>query len=115
MKILLVDDEPLIIEELQDAFELEGHDIESANCVPDALDVMENEAFDAVITDLKMPGTGGLVLLEKVKKTWPETKVVVVSGHGAQTNKEEALRLGADAIYAKPVDLDVLLDTVAGN
>lgn len=112
-KILLVDDEPLVTEELQEALEFEGHDVEAVGSVPDALAACERGAFDLVITDLKMPQLGGLDLLRALQDRPGSPKVLVLSGHGAESNRTEAMNLGAEGCYSKPVDPDVLTDRIA--
>lgn len=108
-RILLVDDEPLIIEELQDAIEYEGMDVQTAGSVAEALSILDTQSFDIIITDLKMPNATGLDFLAALKERGSTSKAIVLSGHGAQSNKQEAKDLGAIACFAKPVDTDELI------
>jgi DNA-binding response OmpR family regulator len=109
LRILLVDDEPLVTEELQEALEFEGYEVSAAGSVNDALAVFDAETFDLVITDLKMPRVTGLDLLRALRERSAPPRVIVLSGHGAESNKIEATALGAAACLAKPVDADRLI------
>lgn len=111
--ILLVDDEPLLCEELKESLELEGYDVETEHSVPKGLAVVEQSAIDVVITDLKMPQVGGLEFIKALRETSFDGAIIVVSGHGAESSREEAMSLGACACLAKPVDVDEVMDVIA--
>lgn len=110
--VLIVDDEPLLREELQESLELEDFDVSTAESVPDALQKLEGAAFDAVVTDLKMPKMGGLELIRHLNQINYQGIVVVVSGHGAESSREEAIGLGAAACFSKPLDIDDLIEVI---
>lgn len=112
--VLIVDDEPLLREELQESLELEDCEVSTAECVPDALACFDEQTFDAVVTDLKMPKMGGLDLIRKLQERGFPGKVVVVSGHGAESSRVEAMELGATACFAKPLDVDDLIEVIKG-
>lgn len=118
-RVLIVDDEPLLREELQESLELEDYDVETAECVPDAIEQLKDLQFSAVVTDLKMPKVGGLELIRHLKENNFDGTVVVVSGHGAESSREEAMALGAVACFSKPLDIDALIEVIneaeAGN
>ncbi|MEM9138864.1 MAG: response regulator [Pseudomonadota bacterium] len=108
--ILLVDDEPLVAEELQESLELEGFRVDTAHNVAAALEHPCLPSADLVVTDLKMPGGDGLELVRTIASgPAPTPKVIVLSGHGAEDNRAEALGLGAVACFSKPVDVDHLI------
>lgn len=111
-KILLVDDEPLVLEELQETLEFEGFDVQAVGSVAEALAACGAAHFDLVITDLKMPHQGGLDLLRSLRDIQDAPRVFVLSGHGAESNREEATELGAYACFAKPVDPDSLIGKI---
>jgi len=111
-KLLLVDDEPFITEELQEALEFEGFAVDTTNSVLDALEACEGTRYDVVITDLKMPQMGGLDLIRALKDRGDMPMVFVLSGHGAESNRVEATSLGATECFAKPVDPDTLADRI---
>ena len=111
--VLIVDDEPFLREELQESLEFEGYDVLCAADVPEALELCASHAFDYVVTDLKMPKMGGLELLKALNESDQSARIFVVSGHGAESSKEDALRLGAKACFAKPLDTDALIEAFA--
>ena len=78
----------------------------------EALRRLAQERFDVVVLDVKMPGLGGLEALRRMKQRHPGVKVILMTGHGSVKDTELGLALGAMAYLQKPVDLDVLLDTV---
>ena len=110
--VLIVDDEPLLREELQESLELEDFEVTTATSVPDALEKLEQDRVDAVVTDLKMPKLGGLELIRQLQADGFEGTVVVVSGHGAQSSRDDAMSMGATACFAKPLDTDDLIDVL---
>lgn len=114
-RILIVDDEPAIREELQEALELEDFQVTQAQDVNAALALCEANAFDVVVTDLKMPKRGGLELVNELKTSGYPAKCFVVSGHGAVSNRVKAVRLGASACLAKPLDVDELIDAIQND
>lgn len=111
-RVLIVDDEPLLCAELQETLEFEGFDVTAANCVGNALECCMGANFDIVVTDLKMPKRGGLELVKELKtRNYPAT-IYVVSGHGAETNKDQAEALGVAECFPKPLDADALIDAI---
>ena len=110
-RILVVDDESSIRRTLKDILEFEKHQVELASNGQEALDFVNDEDFDVVLLDIKMPEMDGMELLEEVlhKKDIP---VVMISGHGTIETAVEAIRKGAYDFIVKPPDLNRLLLTV---
>lgn len=111
-RILLVDDEPLLGEELQESLEFEGFEAHYVGSARAGLAACAERSFDLVVTDLKMPEMGGLEFIRNLRDAQQTMKIIVLSGHGAETNRSEALSLGACACFAKPVDVDELADRI---
>lgn len=109
MKILIVDDELDLVETLIERLELRGIDSQGATTGPEALTAVAEERFDVVLLDVKMPGMGGLQVIETIKERWPEQKVVMLTGHGSRDDAAEGIRLGAVDCLMKPVKLDDLI------
>jgi len=65
-----------------------------------------------MILDLKMPGIDGMEVLRRVKETRPEIEVIILTGHGSEVDRDVCMKLGAFAYLQKPVDIDVLSDTL---
>ena len=110
-KILVVDDEREIREELIEYLSGKGYDCLEASGVSPAMESLhEDPEIAIVITDIKMPGQDGLDLLSAIKSELErEVEVIVVTGHGGLAEATRALRLGASDFIEKPIDLGYLL------
>jgi CheY-like chemotaxis protein len=111
-KILLVDDEKEFVHALSER--LQTRNLESAVVYDgeEALSVMQADAPEVMVLDLKMPGIDGLEVLRRVKRDHPETEVIILTGHGSEQEQKLAEDLGAFAYLNKPVDIDVLAETM---
>jgi two-component system response regulator AtoC len=83
LKILLVDDEPLMRLSMVDGLETIGHDVEAAATGTEGIEAVRHRPFDLVITDLRLPGADGLTVLKATKERSPQTEVVVITAHGS--------------------------------
>lgn len=104
--ILIVDDEEVV--RISHLRSLSGIDC-NARVVADgvqALEVMEQQAFDVILLDLRMPDLDGMDVLKTIKQRWPESEVVVITGYPTIESAKEAVRLGAHNYLAKPVGPD---------
>ncbi|MCI4322394.1 MAG: response regulator [Thermoplasmata archaeon] len=106
MRLLVVDDDPVFREELAELLESDGHQVRSEPSVPAALAALESEEVDLVFTDLKMPRHGGLELLKEVRKRWPDTLTVMVTGFATVETAVEAMKLGAFDYLRKPFRIE---------
>ena len=104
--ILVVEDELNIRTALVTMLEKRGYVARSAATAEEALPVLDETPMDLVITDLKMPGIGGMELLRRVKEAWQATEVVVMTAYGSIETAVEAMRLGAYDYITKPIDRD---------
>lgn len=102
-KILVADDEPLIRRLLREILEKEGYEISLAEDGVAALEQIKKESFEMVITDIRMPGMGGIELLEMVNQISPCTLVVAITAHGSIENAVEAMKKGAYDYLTKPI------------
>ena len=100
--ILIVEDETIARENLAHVLERDGCHVRQAVDGQDALQILAQEEFDLVITDLKMPGMSGLEVLEQIKATSPDTEVLVVTGHATVNTAVEAMQKGAYHYLEKP-------------
>lgn len=105
-RILIVDDEEAIRTGLHHFLTEEGHESAAVAGGEEALELIRDEVFDLVITDLKMPGMDGLTLLEKIREASPDCQVAVLTGHGTVATAVEAMRKGALEFIEKPFQLD---------
>lgn len=104
VQILIVDDEVNIRNALVTILERKGYGARGAGTAEEALDLLETTGVDLVITDLRMPGIGGIEFLRKLRTEWPGTEVVVMTAYGSIEVAVEAMRLGAYDYLAKPID-----------
>jgi DNA-binding NtrC family response regulator len=110
MKILIVDDEVSIREIIQkNLSQMGGFNVETAQNGAEAIEKIEKEVFDLVLTDLKMPEMDGLELLKNIKGTRPEVMVILMTAFGSIETAVEAMKMGADDYITKPINLDHLL------
>ena len=111
-KILLVDDEKEFVETLSER--LQTRNLESAIAYDgeQALAILQDDAPEVMVLDLKMPGIDGLEVLRRVKRDHPATEVIILTGHGSPAEAELAKELGAFAYLEKPVNVDVLAETM---
>ena len=94
-KILIVDDEQSMTQFLGIVLRKEGYQVASTNSGKDALEKVRGESFDAVITDIRMPGMDGIQLLEGIKKIDPTLPVVIMTAYASQQSAIDAVNLGA--------------------
>ena len=107
--ILITDDEVNIVSGLKYAFEDEGYTVLSANNGLEAWHLVNTNAVDLVITDLRMPEMDGYELIRKINASYPMLPIIVLTGHGTIETAVETMRDGAVDFFTKPVDLDKLL------
>ena len=113
LHILVVDDEAIVHETLGDYLVQCGHAVRCAREGQEALACLEREYFDLVLLDILMPRMGGLELLSRIQRLYPEISVVMISGHGTMETAIQALRLGAVDFLTKPIrllELDAVLE-----
>lgn len=110
--ILVVDDEPMIRRVMHRLLSREGYRITLTSCGTEALEALGQEDFDAVISDISMPGGDGLSLLEGIRMRQLDLPVILVTGVPTTESAMRAVRLGAVGYLGKPVDRDTLLDEV---
>src|SRR5918997_4859887 len=104
--ILIVDDDPVLLEALPEALRLRmaGVTVETADSAAAALDRIADRDYDAIVTDIKMPGMDGLELLAEIRSRRPDTPTLMITGHGDTDLVVQALRGGACDLIRKPID-----------
>ncbi|BCS89794.1 response regulator [Pseudodesulfovibrio sediminis] len=111
-KVLLVDDEREFVQTLSERLMM--RDMGSAVVYDGeaALNLMQEDEPEVMILDLKMPGIDGIEVLRRVKNDYPNIQVIILTGHGSEKDREICMELGAFAYLHKPVDIDVLSETL---
>ncbi|RJR25516.1 MAG: response regulator [Desulfobacteraceae bacterium] len=107
-KVLLVDDEKEFVDALADRMRLRDMNVSTAGSAKEALKKVEDETFDAIVLDLRMPEMNGIEFLKTVRKKHPELQIIMLTGYGKVQDSVEAMKLGAMDFLEKPADLDLL-------
>ncbi|MEE2751628.1 MAG: sigma-54 dependent transcriptional regulator [Myxococcota bacterium] len=107
-RVLIIDDEPSIRKVLAAHLKAQSYEVQTASDGGEGISRLQNEQFHAVVTDLKMPGIGGLEVLHWVRSHDPGLPVVIITAHGTVDTAVEAIKLGAHDYITKPFDRDEL-------
>jgi DNA-binding response OmpR family regulator len=110
--ILIVDDEKAVRESLEEILKMEDYRVETASSGEDALEQINEEEFNLVLLDLKMPGIDGVEVMRQISRYAHDTKVIILTGHGTLESAIEALRLGAEDYMLKPYESAAILDSI---
>jgi DNA-binding NtrC family response regulator len=102
-RVLLVDDEPGILRMFRTALADAGFEIEEARDGRAALERLARESFDVIVSDVNMPGSDGLELLQSVHERYPHTPMIMMTGKPSLDSSNRALELGAVRYLVKPV------------
>ncbi len=109
--ILIVDDDTALLQALPHTLSLRmvQVQVDTADSAPGALELIQEHDYDAIVSDIKMPGMDGLALLTKLQALRPETPTLLITGHGEHQLAIQALRGGAYDYIQKPIDRDDLV------
>jgi len=108
-KILIVEDDPLVRKTFARLMEEENYQVHCAeNCRP-ALEELERERFDLVLTDIRLGDGDGIEVLECAKKTNPGGIVFMITGYASLDSMKKAMRKGAEDYIVKPIDMNLLM------
>jgi DNA-binding NtrC family response regulator len=113
-RLLVIDDEAVALRTLADVFEREPYEVVACQGGAAGLAALEREAFDVVLTDLRMPGVDGMEILRRARALCPDTQVIVVTGYAALDSAIDAMKQGAYHYVAKPYRLDEVREVVRG-
>ncbi len=110
-QILLVDDDAALLQALPQALSLRVNNLQVDTCDSafEALEQIQDHDYDAIVSDIKMPGMDGLALLEKIQELRPETPTLLITGHGEHNLAVQALRGGAYDFIQKPIDREYVV------
>src|SRR4030042_4563392 len=111
-KILVVDDEKGICENVHKILAKKNYEVTQALSAKEALEKMANDSFSLLISDIVMPEKNGLELLKRVKEQWPLTKVIIMTAYASTDTAMKAIRLGALDYIPKPFTPKEIRDTV---
>jgi DNA-binding NtrC family response regulator len=112
-RVLVVDDHLQARQSMADALRQAGHGVRCCSSAPEALQALQQEGYDCVVTDLKMPGMSGLEFIVQLEQRRHHVQVVMVTAHATVASAVEAMRHGAFDYIEKPFDVDQLERLVA--
>lgn len=109
--VLIVDDDAALLEALPQALmlRLTAVKVDTSDSALNALDLIQEHDYDAIVSDIKMPGMDGLALLRKIQELRPDTPTLLITGHGEHDLAVQALRGGAYDFIQKPIDRDYMV------
>ncbi len=111
-KILIIDDEPIALQNLEYIMKKEGYEVVCVESGLKALKLLEKNEFDLILTDLKMQPIDGLQVLERTKELYPDTEVILITAFATVDTAVEAMKKGAYHYISKPFKLDEVRHTV---
>ena len=111
-RILVVDNEQRMCLLIKQSLELENYEVLTAFSGQEALNLIDGNFFDIVITDLKMKGIDGMQFLTEVKKQSPKTEVIVITGFATMETAKESFQKGVFDFLAKPFKLREIQDVI---
>lgn len=116
-RILVIDDEELLIRTFVKLLQKEGYDVLIAKRGSDALEIAEEASFDLIICDIRMPGIDGVETIKKLREVWSRRNVtnppaIFVTGYADETTEARARELSPVAYIAKPFDTGKLLTRI---
>jgi len=103
VRLLIVDDDSIIVESLSEFLRLEGYSVDGVESVRQAVAALEQQDFQVIITDVNMTDSDGFDLLRIAKDRYPETVVIMITGYGTIDSAVEAIKLGAYDYLTKPI------------
>src|SRR5271170_7798927 len=112
-KILVIEDDGSTAASLQKVLRAEGYDVAVCGRGDEGLERAQGEFHDVVVTDLRLPGLGGLELVGRLHATKPKQPIILMTAHGTTETAIEATKLGACDYLLKPFEADELLDMLA--
>jgi two-component system response regulator HydG len=112
-RLLLVDDEKIALRNLEHVLAKEGHQVTATQSGSHALDLLDSQPFDLVLTDMKMDKVDGMQLLRRCKAQHPDVEVIMITGFATLESAVAAMKEGAFHYIAKPFRLDEVRQTVA--
>jgi DNA-binding response OmpR family regulator len=112
INLLVVEDDDQLRESLQRHLSEKNYDVSAASNGNEAIPLIHGREFRLIVLDLKMPYLDGFQVLQFVKSTFPNTRVIVLTGYGSLANVQKCKTLGADEVIPKPYNLEHLFDTI---
>jgi len=112
MKILVVDDDVIVIKSCRRILEAEGFEVTTVPSADEALEKIKIYDFDLLLVDVKMPKHDGIFLMREIKKNWPNIPIIIMSGYPTPETMADVLKLGAVQFIPKPFKPDELMKSI---
>jgi DNA-binding NtrC family response regulator len=112
MKILVVDDDAIVIKSCKRILEAEGFEVLTVPSADEALEIIRKYDFDLLLLDVKMPKHDGMFLMREIKKDLPDAPIIVMSGYPTPETIADVLKLGATQFIPKPFKPDELVKLI---
>lgn len=112
--VLLIDDEAIALSNMQHILQKAGYLVTACKDGESGLQALEQQLFDLVLTDLRMPGISGMDVLAYIQKNTPDTPVIMITGHASLDSAVEAMKLGAYHYISKPFRLSEAREIIKG-
>jgi DNA-binding response OmpR family regulator len=112
-RILVVDDEPLVLDMLTEVFTLAGYEVLTASAAADALRLVQGVLLDVIVLDIGMPNMDGVTALQRLKALKPNVPIIMLTGNSDEQVGRTTLRWGAFDYIAKPFETAHLVGVVA--
>ena len=112
MRILVVDDDAIVIKSCKRILEAEGFEVSSVPSADEALGAIKQFDFDLLLIDVKMPKHDGMYLMREIKKELPDVPIIVMSGYPTPETISDVIHLGANQFIPKPFRPDELMKTI---
>jgi two-component system response regulator FixJ len=107
-KILIVDDDPMMVKTLSDILEFQGYQTVTANSATEALDRASCTTFDCLFSDIRMPGMNGVELHQAIRDQLGDIPTALMTAYSETQLVRQGIDAGVVAIFTKPLDLDIL-------
>ena len=114
MKILIVDDDPMLKKPLGEILQEYGYGEIRYSSGPEALAAYQEEWPEVVLADIRMPGLDGIELLQRIRRLDPQARVILMTGYADVDTAIEAINHGACGYFRKPVDMPDLVEVLRG-
>lgn len=112
IRLLLVDDESVLLNSFTKLFKKKGLEAKTANCGRRCLEVLETHTMDVVVLDIKMPDMNGHTIHKRIRERYPDIEVIFLTGHGSTADGVAGIKAGAFDYLTKPVEFDHLFKKI---
>ncbi|MBC2715884.1 MAG: response regulator [Desulfobacteraceae bacterium] len=113
VKALVIDDEQIVLDSVKKILDAESYDVDVTLSSKKGIKMAVKNAYDIVLTDIRMPEIGGLIVLRDIKRAKPAMPVIIITGYGSIQSAVQAMKLGAADYIEKPFDPDVLIASIS--